>query len=135
MFIIGSKDFVPAINNTRWIETGWTDDPQSFIAASDLVVIPNRHTYFDLSVLETLSLGKSLLLSDSGGNKYFKQFQSPGIFYHEPDIESLVNEMMNCINQKETLTHGGLENEKLYEKNFRCENFAKNMIDFYNKMA
>ncbi len=134
-FIIGNRDSLSAMNNTRWIETGWTDDPQSFISASDLVVIPNRHTFFDLSVLETLSLGKPLLLSNTGGNKYFKPFHSPGIFYHEPDIESFVNEIMNCINQKEKLRDGGLENEKLYEKYFRCEPFAKNMIDFYNNLA
>lgn len=134
-FIIGNRDSLPAMKNTRWIETGWTDDPQSFISASDLVVIPNRHTYFDLSVLETLSLSKPMLLSYTGGNKYFKQFQSPGIFYHNPDTESLVNEMMNCINKKEILSDGGLENEKLYEKYFRCEPFAKNMIDFYNNLA
>ena len=134
-FIIGNRDSLPAMNNTRWIETGWTDDPQRFISASDLVVIPNRHSYFDLSVLETLSLGKPMLLSNTGGNKYFKQFHSPGIFYHEPGTESLVIEMMNCINQKEKLFDGGLENEKLYEKKFRCEPFAKNMIDFYNNLA
>ena len=133
--VIGTQDSFSAINNKHWIETGWTDDPQSFIAASDLIVIPNRFTYFDLSVLETLSLRKPMLLSNTGGNKYFKQFHSPGIFYHEPDAESLVNEMMNCISLKEKLIDGGLENEKIYENNFRCEPFAKNMIDFYNNLA
>lgn len=132
--VIGNNEEAPVINNNRWIETGWTNDPQSFIAASDITVVPNRHTYFDLSVLETLSLGKPLLLSNTGGNKYFKQFHSPGILYHEPDAESLNNEMMNCINQKEKLPDYGLYNENLYEQYFRCERFATEMMNYYNSI-
>jgi glycosyltransferase involved in cell wall biosynthesis len=133
-FVVGVKEPLPAIDNPRWIETGWTGGPESFMAASDIIVAPNRHTWFDLSVLESLSLGKPLLLSDTGGNKHFKQFNAPGIIYHQPNTDSLLSEMTNCLNQKEKLAVYGLQNEAIYENNFRCEKFAGEMIKLYDSI-
>jgi glycosyltransferase involved in cell wall biosynthesis len=133
--VVGKKEPIPAMIHSNWIETGWTDDVQSCIAASDIMIVPNRYTYFDLSVLETLSLGKPVLLSNTGGNKYFKRFNSPGIFYHEPTVESLVTGMANCLDKKDSLGTYGLENENLYEQFFRCERFAADHITVYNDLA
>ena len=132
---VGKKATTPAMIHSNWIETGWANDVQSFMAASDIIIVPNRYTYFDLSVLETFSLGKPVMLSNTGGNKYFKRFSSPGIFYHEPTVESLVTEMTNCLDKKDSLVAYGLENENLYEQFFRCERFASDHITLYNDLA
>ena len=59
-------------DSNHWIEVGWTDDPYSIVAASDIYMLPNRETYFDIAMLQTLSLGKCSVISNTGGNKEFK---------------------------------------------------------------
>jgi glycosyltransferase involved in cell wall biosynthesis len=46
-----------------------TDNGAAYLAA-DLVLIPNRHSYFDLGALEAVSLGAKLALAPSGGHGY-----------------------------------------------------------------
>ena len=53
------------------LDLGWTDDPGSLLNACDIVVAPNRSTYFDLGILQAISLGKTVIASFSGGNKWF----------------------------------------------------------------
>ena len=74
------------LKNQHWIEIGWTNNPYSIIEASDLFILPNRETFFDLILLEVLSLGKNVLISWCGGNKKFADFNSEGIlFFHNVD--------------------------------------------------
>ncbi len=39
-----------------------------------------KETYFDLVMLEVLSLGKIIIASYTGGNKYFKSSFAKGVF-------------------------------------------------------
>ena len=64
------------LKTDHWIEVGWTNDPHSLIAASDVFVLPNHETYFDLILLEVLSLGVPVVMSRTGGNKFFEQFNN-----------------------------------------------------------
>ncbi|WP_104992383.1 glycosyltransferase [Deinococcus sp. NW-56] len=45
------------------------------MAAVDIIVAPNRVCYFDLAVLESLSLGTPVVASLVGGNKYFASME------------------------------------------------------------
>ena len=38
-------------SHERWIDIGWTSDPGAVINASDVFVLPNNRTYFDLILL------------------------------------------------------------------------------------
>lgn len=80
-----------------WIETGWTDDPYSYVNASDLFILPNRETFFDLALLETLSLGKSSLISFTGGNKRFKDKEDCGVYTYDSEEEAIlkIRELMS----------------------------------------
>lgn len=69
------------LKDSRWKEVGWTNDSQSIIAASDVFVLPNRETYFDIIMLEVLSCGKIVIASRTGGNKYFEKIGAKGVFY------------------------------------------------------
>lgn len=86
------SDAIPAPRSERWIEIGWTDDPHSYVAASDLFVLPNKETYFDLALLQTLSIGKPCLISATGGNKGFANLEDAGIYLYETE-ENFVNRL------------------------------------------
>ncbi|WP_172997013.1 glycosyltransferase, partial [Lactobacillus helveticus] len=80
--IAGNENPLHGLDNKRWIEAGWTNDPYSLINASDVFILPNKETYFDLVFLEVLSLGKTIVASKTGGNKYFERFKSSGIYLY-----------------------------------------------------
>ncbi|MES1174334.1 MAG: hypothetical protein ABUL62_08390 [Myxococcales bacterium] len=54
-----------------------TDNGAAYLAA-DLVLIPNRYSYFDLGALEAISLGAKVALAPSGGHGYLTR-TSPNV--------------------------------------------------------
>lgn len=72
--VAGREGPIYGLEHSRWVEVGWTDDPHSVIAAADTFILPNRETFFDLIMLEVLSLGQVVLASRTGGNNFFEKF-------------------------------------------------------------
>lgn len=87
--ICGLESPMKGIDNLRWREIGWTTNQYSYIAASDLFILPNRETYFDLVMLEVLSLGKIVVASRTGGNKYFEKMNAEGVFLYNNVDEAI----------------------------------------------
>lgn len=135
-FIIAGKEGpLYGLKNERWIEVGWTSDPHSIIAASDVFILPNRETYFDLVLLEVISLGVPVIMSRTGGNKYFEEFNTNIFwFYNEPekvaDILSEINDMAmtkdRAIPRKELKT--------LFEDEFDVSIFSARYIKQYREI-
>ena len=82
----GKEEPIKGLQHPRWIEIGWTNDAHSYIAASDVFVLPNKETYFDIVMLEVLSLGKIVVASKTGGNKHF--IGKKGIFLYDSEEEA-----------------------------------------------
>lgn len=107
----------------NWIEAGWTDDPYSYVNASDLFILPNKETYFDLALLETLSYGKSMLISRTGGNKLFEDMEERGIYLFGTDeeavsaIKKVMNETPEVTSKKEAAQ------VKLFEEKYTMDRF------------
>lgn len=127
-FIIAGKESpLKGLKDKRWIEIGWTNDPHSIIEASDLFILPNRETYFDLILLEVLSLGKPVLLSETGGNRYFKKFSERDLYYFEKEsIDDMVNEF-NCFLKKKNDNNINI-NERIFDNNFTLDIFIKKYL-------
>ncbi len=132
--VVGNKSVMPAISHPRFIETGWSNDPLSYVQAANLHVIPNRYSNFDLNILEGMALGIPILLSDTGGNKYFKPFHSAGMIYHEPTVNSLLTGFENCFSSRTELPHWGEENRSLQRQYFTAERFADDHLQFYKSI-
>ena len=77
------------LKHPRWKEIGFTNDPHSIIAASDVFVLPNRVTYFDIVMIEILSLGKIVIASRTGGNKIFEKFGVKGVLLYDNIDEAI----------------------------------------------
>lgn len=133
--IAGKESSNPPNNKKKWIETGWTDFPQDYMNASDIIIVPNRYTFFDLSVLEALSLGKTLLLSETGGNNYFKKFNSPGIHFHTCNAESIIEQVLHIYELKDKLGKYENVNKSIFENYFLSSIFAKNIKKIYASIS
>lgn len=107
----------------RWIEIGWTTDPYSYIGASDVYMLPNRETYFDIAMIQALSIGKCSVISNTGGNKEF--INTPGV-----KLFDSVNDAVSCIKQFINMKK---EDRSVLESYQRKEFEAKYSIEvFYN---
>lgn len=127
--ILGKEGPFFGLQHQRWIEVGWTDVPHSFMSQSNLFVLPNRETYFDLVLLEGLALNCDMLISNSGGNAFFKNIGGGSINFFESGnkmdlMESIQNIIENGISKGNNIT-----NRQLYDKYFSIKTFAKNYME------
>ena len=133
--IMGKEEPLKGLDDYRWIEIGWTEDPHSYINASDVFLLPNIETYFDLILLEVMSLGKMVLMSNSGGNKYFKRYDSEGIKYFD-DIDGAVSELCNYMKyDSEKKNRAETNNLKIFETDFTCQKFASRYCEIMNDLG
>ena len=132
--IAGKEDPLKGLDQPNWHEVGWTNDPGSVINASDLFILPNKSTYFDLVLLEVLSLGKIVLASRTGGNKFFERIEAHGVILFDDvaEAEAKISEIQSMSdNQRIEL---GKANYELYEKYFSNSVFAHNYVNLINSL-
>ncbi len=133
-FLIAGKEWpMKGLTAERWIEVGWTKDPGSLINASDIFVLPNRATYFDLVLLEVLSMGKPVLASNTGGNKYVAR-QTEGVILFDVDSRILARKILELAAERDLLHEVGDMNKLTYERYYTVELFAKRYVELYNKI-
>lgn len=126
--IAGKEEPIKGLKNPRWIEVGWTNDPHSIIAAADMFILPNRETYFDLIMLEVLSLGQIVVASKTGGNKFFEKFGSEGICLYN-DVDDAYTVIMNLMKtEKNYLQNMRDANKKIFSDEFTVEKFTDGYI-------
>jgi glycosyltransferase involved in cell wall biosynthesis len=114
------------LSNIRYV--GYVKDPGSALLAADVVVVPNRHTYFDLGVLEAMSVGANVALSPTGGNRHLLQLAPwiPCIPHNaEQTLFVLEDNMRDALKRRQTaeMTRG------LWRQRFTLTNFVNNHIE------
>lgn len=130
--ICGKQGPLYALNSNNWMEIGWTADADSYIKCSDVFILPNRWTYFDLVFLEVLSMGQLIIASNTGGNKYFSNFSNCGIYLYDNIDEAIdyINMIRNMsFEEKELLKKN---NRELYLKEFSNNIFSKRYASYYS---
>ena len=132
-FIIGGQQGpLYQLNDDKWIEVGWTNDPGSIINAADMFILPNKETYFDLVMLEVLSIGTPVIASYTGGNKYFEKFNTKGIqlYKNYGELISMIHNLI-CLNSedRDKLRE---KNRDIYYSNFTNEKFANRYLEIVN---
>lgn len=78
----------------NWIELGYISDAQNLMNAADVVVIPNRNTYYDLVIVEALSTRSIVISSNTGGNIDISKLTQGLILFDNDNEESLANEIL-----------------------------------------
>lgn len=132
-FLIAGKEIpLKGIKHNNWIEVGWTDTPQDIINASNLFILPNKKTYFDLILLEVISIGKCVLFSYTGGNKYIYKLNTGGMFKYDTledankELDRIIKEDITKINQL------GKLNYDIFNQRFNQEKFYENYLKIMN---
>ncbi|ELA9315180.1 glycosyltransferase family 4 protein [Vibrio parahaemolyticus] len=114
--IAGLEHPLKGIKHKNWIEVGWTKEPFNIISAADYFTLPNKETFFDLVLLESLSIGARPLVSTTGGNLFFKNYSNLDIhffsnedeFYHSilrlPDNQTVSENNINLWRDEFSVT-------------------------------
>lgn len=133
--IAGKEEPIKGLEDDHWIEVGWTNDPHSLISASDIFVLPNRETYFDLILLEVISLGVPVVMSETGGNKFFKQFNQKGLklFGSLDEAKSKILEFKNM--DKAELKNAGNDLLAMFNEEFSVEKFTERYVKIISEIA
>lgn len=129
VLVAGKESTIKPPKSNRWIEVGWTNDPHSLIHASDVFCLPNRETYFDLAMLEALSLGVPVVSTATGGNRVFNQL-TPNAICLANDDEAIRNALVALRNQsKKQRNIEGETNYQLFSREFTSEVFTRRYIN------
>jgi glycosyltransferase involved in cell wall biosynthesis len=127
-FISAGIGPINPIEMKNFIDIGWTNDPGSIINASNYVVVPNRDTYFDLGVIQAMSLGKTIITTPTGGNKWFMDKDLDFIFFNIDALDSLVETV------KTRSVSNAIKNEQFFNEILENDFFALNYSTFYNSI-
>ena len=83
-------------------------------------------------MLEVLSLGKIIVASNTGGNKFFTEVESVLLYSDKDDavqkIESLITSSKERRKELECIS------KELYNNKFTCELFYRNYKDVYRQI-
>jgi glycosyltransferase involved in cell wall biosynthesis len=136
-FIIGGKEEpIKGLQDLRWHELGWVHTP-SLLNEVDVFVLPNKNTYFDLILLEALRQGIPVLLSRTGGNKWFENKGVKGLlFYDNENIEEFVNNLnvVNDLKCRGLLGTIKSETRSFFRKEFNMQTYIDNYIILLKKL-
>ena len=129
--IAGKEEPITGLSSKNWIELGWTNNAAEIINNADVFILPNRETYFDLIALEVLRAGTPIIMSRTGGNKYFEDITQVGngIFLFDLfDEESCLRSLKIIKKAKQTglISKYRDSNRKLWLENFRIERYLVN---------
>ncbi|WP_414584981.1 glycosyltransferase [Scytonema sp. PCC 10023] len=98
-------------------DIGFSHSPHDWIYNCDYVINCNRQSYFDLSVLETLSIGTPLLISTNFGHRELAEEKSKGIIdIGEPTVQNLTNALLSQSIVKKQFNQQAIEENKLLFK-------------------
>lgn len=126
--IAGNEGPIYRLNHPKWIEVGWTQDVHDIINAGDVFILPNKFTYFDLVLIEVLALGKIVIASRTGGNKYFEKAGLEGVFlYDSIDEACVLLDRIRKLSERERLILS-TKNREYFEKHLTSEIFVHSYI-------
>lgn len=141
-FVCAGKGDINPPSHPRWKELGFISNVDDLLPQGDLYILPNRETYFDLITLQVLRAGVPLILSTTGGNKYFRQLPSSetiGLKFFDIDdigtLEGLVSEVIG-IKQANPSIYVQMKsaNRALYEHHFTMQRYIINYLQAINQL-
>lgn len=136
VIVAGAPGTIEYPKDDNWVELGYISDAMNLMNLSDIVFIPNRNTYFDLVIIEALSLGKIVITSNTGGNLDIAEDCKGLLLFDNEQANSFIDVIDRVLNMNE-------EERKLLENSSRnyYENyctpsiFAKNYFKTISKLS
>jgi glycosyltransferase involved in cell wall biosynthesis len=113
-----------ALRTPGIIDVGRSEAPEVWLASVDYAISANRQSYFDLSVMEALSLGTPLIMCLTGGHRYYEANATTGICgIKEAETAPLAEAMLASVTKRDNNREAVAANERLYREKFTRANY------------
>lgn len=141
-FLCAGKGELEPLRHPRWIELGFISNTAELLQQSDLYILPNRETYFDLVVLEVLRSATPIILAENGGNRYFRSIskeERAGIhFVATNDVAGICSRVEGLLDSYyanlPAYHESGMANRRLWESRFVMFEYVKNYLAQINQI-
>lgn len=117
-------------NYSKVTNLGWITNVESVLSETAVLIVPNRTTYFDLVILEAISIGIPVITTNTGGNRVFNS--SSNFILCDCNSKD-IGEAVDCLITENSSGYS-LENERLYESTYTLEKFSLRHNDLANTL-
>jgi glycosyltransferase involved in cell wall biosynthesis len=117
------------------IDVGRSEDPSIWLACCDYLVSPNRHSYFDLAIMEAMSIGTPVLMTATEGHEYFASIQHDGLVTTSAsDPAELAAALLGNRRKRKQNATGTRANMEIYEATFSVTKYQSRLTDFFHRL-
>jgi len=133
LIVVGGGEMVehPGI-----IDIGRSEDPSMWVSNCDYFINANRQSYFDLSVMEALSLGTPLIMASTSGHQFYAELSSPGITTF-PNAESYSLTKAILLNRTKRANNAAASaaNKLLFDRHFSSEKYRERLNEMLRSIV
>lgn len=113
----------------RWVELGWVD-PAEVLACTDIYLSMNKSSYFDLILLEVMSVGVFIVGNGVGGTiDIAAKNPAMSLFCDETSFRMAIDEYLG--QSDDVKNELKVKSKKAYEDNFTLRKFAENYLSVF----
>ena len=117
------------------IDVGRTEDPASWLASCDWLISANRESYFDLVVMEALSIGTPIVMTVTGGHEFFATDENPGVKpMADTEVRTLTESMMQNRVKRSGSDPRVAENISLHSQIFSVDRYRDRLNAFFERI-
>jgi len=115
---------------TNFVELGWRSDAADIINAMDVIVVPNRVAYFDLVILEAMSLGKTIYTTAVGGSRSL--VDGSVRYLSGQDVRSLTTSLLTSLNKDGVGSADAIQTA--YLENYSSDRFLQQHLQLATRL-
>jgi glycosyltransferase involved in cell wall biosynthesis len=114
---------------------GQQDNVVPYYSATDIFVLPSYHEGLPLALLEAMSTGLPVIVSNIGGMAEIVEEGSNGFFVLPKDVDSLEEKINWCLDNPLKLRNIGENARKSVIKDYSLNQMCEKYIQIYNRLA
>jgi glycosyltransferase involved in cell wall biosynthesis len=119
----------------QFIWKGFVNNQEEVYEECDVVIVPSLSGEpCSLTIIESISRGKAVIVSDRGGNPELIEDNITGMVFNATDSSALADRMECLINNKSLITSLGLSAKQKAVINYSYLNMTDNYIKLYEKL-
>jgi glycosyltransferase involved in cell wall biosynthesis len=128
LLLLGSGDVV---QHPGVIDIGYVTEPANWLAACDYMLSANVQSYFDLALMEALSIGTPMIVACTGGHRDFMRSPSPGVIgIGDADPQLLANAMLENRRKRSAQPSECEANRQLYSNTYSDARYRERLDAF-----
>lgn len=121
--------------NGRFIFTGWRRDVSDILDIIDIVVLTSKWEGLPIAIIEALSKGKPVIVTDAGGARELVKDGITGYITRPGEHKEVADRILDILKDKTSLIKMRVEAGKSIDNSFDIKSMAVNMDNLYRRVT